>query len=68
MFVKNEQDKTNFVYSTKLRSGTMSVRHNVHVYMSLLPYYIRHCLSVSGGGRSVVYWLKLTATVYLKYC
>jgi hypothetical protein len=46
----------------------MSVRHNVHVYMSLLPYHIRHCLSVSGGGRSVVYWLKLTATVYLKYC
>jgi len=46
----------------------MSVRHNVQVYISLLAYYIRHCLSVTVGGRSVVYWLKLTATVCLKYC
>ena len=46
----------------------MSVRYYVQVYISVLPYYIRHCLSVSGRGRSVVYWLKLTATVYLKYC
>jgi len=35
MSVKNEQDNTNFVYSTKLKSATMSVRHNVQVYLRI---------------------------------